>query len=121
MNDLTQLLVGILSQYFIKLRKASIVAWSVLVAVISLLFAAFSGTIGIPLPESWNVFIEQYKTIALVILAVILQAIAMTKDLLIKEAISGVSDSTATNTRSLLDNNEHPTIDVKKLERALKI
>lgn len=119
MNDLTQLLAGILSQYFIKLKKASLVAWSTLITISTLLFAAFSGTLGVELPENWVLFIQKYQAFVLPVLVVILQAIAMAKDALITQTISEAK-SNETNTRGLLAN-ENPTIDLKKLEKALKI
>lgn len=116
---MNELVIGILTEYFAKLKSFSVMAWSVCVLIVAALYALLSGSLGIPLAEPYAGLVAKYGVGALTFLTVAQEGLKQSKNHRIASAIK--KRKRGTNTRGLMPNDDEDEPQILELERALKI
>lgn len=106
---------GLVTAYFAKIRKGNAIAWAVLVSLVTVLGAAFSGMLGFPLPASIQHYVDISSPVVMPILLFLQTCIVAAKD----EVLGEISVLPTESTRSLMGGDEAAIPPQSLAEKAL--
>lgn len=115
---MNELLSGVLKQYLLKLKAGSPMSWAVLVTIVGVLTAIFTGTFDVSfLPTSWVLAIEKISKWAMPVLLIINEVIKQIKNEGLSSAIEQINSLKPAQRGLLLEEDDDG---IFKLKQALK-